>query len=163
MKLVSWSQVKVLASRLRAKLCVYVFQAVPAWAKWRKSDHVTGRRQLNLSPSSRAVHISVAGMTTTFAANNVVSTKGNLFALKTVPVSFVRTGCLRRGWRKPRPTLREIDARLQRRGKQPRKLKRPWTIPWRYTLRRGDSTSFQAFHIRGIVQNEACEDHSHDV
>ena len=27
-------------------------------------------------------------------------------------------------------------ARLQRRRKQPRKLKRPWTIPWRYTLRK---------------------------
>ena len=39
---------KFLASRLRAKPCVYVFQAVPAWTKWRKSDHVTGRRQLNL-------------------------------------------------------------------------------------------------------------------
>ena len=127
---------KFLASRLRAKPCVYVFQAVPAWTKWRKSDHVTGRRQLNLSPSSRAVHISVAGMITTFAANNAVSTKGNLFALKTVPVSFVRIGCLRRGWRKPRPMLREIDARPQRRRKQPRKLKRPWMIPWRYTLRK---------------------------
>ena len=136
MKLVSWSQVKVLASRLRAKPCVYVFQAVPAWTKWQKSDHVTGRRQLNLSLSSRAVRIYVVGMTTIIAANNAVSMNGNHFALKTVPVSFVRTGCLRRGLRKPRPTLREIDARPQRRRRQPRKLKRPWTIPWRYTLRK---------------------------
>ena len=136
MKLVSWSQVKVLASRLHAKPCVYVFQAVPAWTKWRKSDHVTGRRQLNLSLSSRAVRIYVVGMTTIFAANNAVSMNGNHFALKTVPVSFVRTGCLRCGLRKPRPTLWEINARPQRRRRQPRKLKRPWTIPWRYTLRK---------------------------
>ena len=119
-----------------AKPCVYVFQAVPVWTKWRKSDHVTGRCQLNLIPSSRAVCISVAGMTTIFAANNVVSTKGNNFALKTVPVSFVRTGCLRRGLCKKRPTLREIDARPRRWRRRPRKLKRPWTIPWRYTLRK---------------------------
>ena len=63
--------------------------------------------------------------------------KGNHFALKTDPVLFVRTGCLRRRLRKPRPTLRRIDARLQRWQRQPRKpVKRPWTIPWRYTLRK---------------------------
>ena len=59
------------------------FQAVPAWTKWRKSDHLTGRRQLNLSLSSLAVRISVVGMTTIFAANNTVLMKGNHFALKT--------------------------------------------------------------------------------
>ena len=87
--------------------------------------------------SSLAVRISVVGMTTIFAANNAVWMKGNHFALKTDPVSFARTGCLRCGLCKARPTLRGIDARPQRRQRQPRKpVKRPWTIPWRYTLRK---------------------------
>ena len=46
---------------------------------------------------------------------------GNHFVLKTDPVSFARIGCLRRGLRKPRPTLRRHDARPQRRRRQPRK------------------------------------------
>ena len=128
---------KFWASRLRVKPCVYVFQAVPAWTKWWKSDHVTGRLQLNLSLSSLAVRISVVGMTTIFAANNAVWMKGNHFVLKIDPVLFARTGCPKRGLRKPRPTLRRHDARPQRRRRQPRKpVKRPWTIPWRYTLRK---------------------------
>ena len=110
--------------------------AVSAWTKWR-SDHVTGRLQLNPSLSFLAVGISVVGMTTIFAANNAAWIKGNHFVLKTDAVSFAKTGCLSRGLRKPRPTLRRHDARLQRRRRQPRKpVKRPWTIPWRSTLRK---------------------------
>ena len=117
-------------------MCLRLCQAVPVWTKWR-SDHVTGRLQLNPYLSSLAVRISVVGMTTIFAANNVAWMKGNHFVLKTDPVSFARTGCLRRGLRKPRPTLRRHDARPQRRRRQPRKpVKSPWTIPWRSTLRK---------------------------
>ena len=47
------------------------------------------------------------------------------------------TGCRRRGLRKPRPTLRRIYARPPLRRRQRRKpVKRPWTIPWRSTLRK---------------------------
>ena len=70
------------------------------------------------------------GMTTIFAANNAVWMRGNHFVLKTDPVLFAKTGCRKRGLRKPRPTLRRIDARPPMRRRQRRKpVKRPWTIP----------------------------------
>ena len=117
--------------------CEAVFTSLSsAWTKWR-SDHATGRLQLNPSQSFLDVRISVVGITTIFAANNAVWMRCNHFVLKTDPVSFAKTGCRRRGLRKPRPTLRRIDARPPLRRRQRRKpVKRPWTIPWRSTLRK---------------------------
>ena len=85
--------------------------------KWRK-DHGTGRRQPNRSQSFRSVPISDAGMITTAAVNSAVWTMVCHSALKTVPVSCVRTGCQKLG---------------QPRRKQRRRKVRWWTIRWSYT------------------------------
>ena len=72
-------------------------------------------------------------MITTAAVNSVVWTMVCLSALKTVPVSCVKTGCQKLGQRKPRLQHREIAARpLPRRKQRGRKL-RWWTIRWTYT------------------------------
>ena len=55
------------------------------------------------------------------------------FALKTVPVSCVRTGCQKPGLHKARLRHRRIVARPLPRRKQRRKQVRPWTIRWSYT------------------------------
>ena len=100
--------------------------------KWRK-DHVTGRRQPNRSQSFRSVPISDAGMITTAAVNSAVWTMVCHFALKTDPVSCVRTGCQKPGLHKPRLRHRRIVARPLPLRKQRRKQVRPWTIRWSYT------------------------------
>ena len=104
--------------------------SIRARTKWR-SDHVTGRLQLNLSPSFPGVRISEGETTTIFAANNAAWMKGNRFVLKTVPVSFARIGCLRHGLLKPRPMLGRHDARPPLRQKRRRKPANvmPWTTP----------------------------------
>ena len=55
------------------------------------------------------------------------------FALKTDPVSCVRTGYQKPGLHKPRLRHRRIVTRLLPRRKQRRKQVRPWTIQWSYT------------------------------
>ena len=100
--------------------------------KWRK-DHMTGRRQPNRSQSFRSVPISDAGMITTAAVNSAVWMMVCHFALKTDPVSCVKTGCQKPGLHKPRLWHRRIVTRLPPRRKQRRKQVRPWTIRWSYT------------------------------
>ena len=99
---------------------------------WRK-DHVTGRLQPNRSPSFLSAPISDAGMITTAAVNSAVWTMVCHSALKTVPVSCVRTGCQKLGQRKPRLRHREIVARPLPRRKQRKRKVRWWTIGWNYT------------------------------
>ena len=100
--------------------------------KWRK-DHVTGRRQPNRSQSFRSVPISDAGMITTAAVNSAVWMMVCHFALKTGPVSCVKSGCQKPGLHKPRLRHWRIVARPPRRRKQRREQVRPWTILWSYT------------------------------
>ena len=71
---------------------------------------MTGRRLLNRSQSFLSAPISNAGIITTAAVNSVVC----LSALKTVPVSYVKTGCQKLGQRKPRLQHREIAAKAAR-------------------------------------------------
>ena len=128
-RLASWSQAVFFGQ------VGYVFTFLSSRAcerKWRK-DHVTGRRQPNRSQSFRSVPISDAGMITTAAVNSAIWTMVCHFALKTDPVSCVRTGCQKPGLHKPRLRHRRIVARPLPRQKQRRKQVRPWTIRWSYT------------------------------
>ena len=95
--------------------------------KWQKY-HVTGRCQPNSSQSFRSVPISGAGMITIAAVNSAVWMMVSHFALKTGPVSFVKTGCQKPGLHKPRLRRRRIVARPPQRRKQRRKQVRAWTI-----------------------------------
>ena len=72
-------------------------------------------------------------MITTAAVNSVVWTMVCLSALKTVPVSCVKTGCQKLGQHKPRLQHREIAARLLPRRKQWGRKLRWWTTWWNYT------------------------------
>ena len=131
-RLVSWSQAefgqvgyvwKAVFTSLSSRACE---------RKWRK-DCVTGPRQPNSCQSFRSVAISGTGMITIAAVNSAVWMMVSHFALKTDPVSFVKTGCQKPGLHKPRLRHRRIVARPRRGRKLRRKQVRPWTILWRYT------------------------------
>ena len=80
------------------------------------------------------------------------------FALKTDPVSCVRTSCQKPGLHKPRLRHRRIVARPLPRRKQRRKQVRPWTIRWSYTHQK---TLYRllpdSFQVQRFVQGQAVE------
>ena len=131
-RLASWSQAEFGQVGYVWKAVFTSLSSPACERKWWK-DHVTGRRQPNRSQSFLSVPISVVGMITIVAANNAVWMMASHFALKTDPVSFVKTGCQKPGLHKSRLRRRRIVARPPRRRKQRRKQVRPWTIPWRST------------------------------
>ena len=149
-RLASWSQAdfgqvgyvwKAVFTSLSSRACK---------RKWRK-DHMTGRRQPYRSQSFRSVPISVVGMITIVAVNNAVWMMASHFALKTDPVSFVKTGCQKPGLHKPRLRRTRIVAR-------------PPPSKWDHGRFRGDPLtrrlfvySFQAYQVRRIVRCQAVE------
>ena len=123
-------------------------------SKWRK-DHVTGRRQPNGSQTFRSVPISDAGMITTAAVNSAVWTMVCHFALKTVPVSCVRTGCQKLGRHKPRlGAEKSSQGRCRGESSEERKWDHGRFGGVTRTKRR---FSYQAYQIRRYVQGQAVE------
>ena len=140
-------RLKFWASRLHVKPFVYVLSTVPVWTKWR-SHHVTGRLQLNLSPSFPGVRISEGVTTTIFAVNNAAWMKGNRFVLKTIPVSFARIGCLR---------CKAAAAAKKASKRDAMDDSVEIHAPDKYA-----SIPLQAFQQRRVVQSQTNQDKSHE-